>query len=84
MWCSQRLLAIVGMGVFDNFWKLIERWGITFVITVPTAISALMQRPVDADISTVKTSFSGSAPLPLNCSAALKRQQASQSSKAMA
>ena len=26
-------------GVFDNFWKLIERWGITFVITVPTAIS---------------------------------------------
>lgn len=54
-----------GDGVFDNFWKLIERWGITFVITVPTAISALMQRPVDADISTVKTSFSGSAPLPL-------------------
>ena len=46
-----------GDGVFDNFWKLIERWGITFVITVPTAISALMQRPVDADISTVKTSF---------------------------
>lgn len=54
-----------GEGVFDNFWKLIERWQITFVITVPTAISALMQRPVDADISSVKTSFSGSAPLPL-------------------
>lgn len=54
-----------GDGVFDNFWKLIERWKITFIITVPTAISALMQRPVDADISTVKTSFSGSAPLPL-------------------
>ncbi|WP_163849238.1 acyl-CoA synthetase [Pseudooceanicola aestuarii] len=54
-----------GDGVFDNFWKLCERWKITFIITVPTAISALMQRPVDADISTVKTSFSGSAPLPL-------------------
>ena len=54
-----------GEGVFDNFWKLIERWKITFIITVPTAISALMQRPVDADVSTVKTSFSGSAPLPL-------------------
>lgn len=53
-----------GEGVFDNFWKLCERWKITFIITVPTAISALMQRPVDADISTVKTSFSGSAPLP--------------------
>ncbi|MFU8863372.1 MAG: acyl-CoA synthetase [Rhodobacterales bacterium] len=54
-----------GDGVFDNFWKLIERWQITFIITVPTAISALMQRPVNADVSSVKTSFSGSAPLPL-------------------
>lgn len=54
-----------GDGVFDNFWKLIERWQITFVITVPTAISALMQRPVDADISSIKTAFSGSSPLPL-------------------
>ena len=54
-----------GDGVFDNFWKLIERWGVTFVITVPTAISALMQRPVDADVSSVKTAFSGSAPLPI-------------------
>ncbi len=54
-----------GDGVFDNFWKLIERWNITFMITVPTAISALMQRPVDADISSIKTAFSGSAPLPV-------------------
>ncbi len=54
-----------GEGVFDNFWKLIERWKIDFIIAVPTAISALMQRPVDADISSVKTAFSGSAPLPL-------------------
>ena len=54
-----------GDGVFDNFWKLIERWKVTFVIIVPTAISALMQRPVDADISTVKTAFSGSSPLPV-------------------
>ncbi len=54
-----------GDGVFDNFWKLIERWKISFVITVPTAISALMQRPVDADVSTVKTAFSGSSPLPV-------------------
>lgn len=54
-----------GDGVFDNFWKLIERWQISFIITVPTAISALMQREVNADISSVKTAFSGSAPLPL-------------------
>ena len=29
-----------GEGVFDNFWKLVERWKISFIITVPTAISA--------------------------------------------
>ena len=54
-----------GDGVFDNFWKLCERWGVTFIITVPTAIAAMMQRPVDADVSTVKTAFSGSSPLPV-------------------
>jgi acyl-CoA synthetase (AMP-forming)/AMP-acid ligase II len=54
-----------GEGVFDNFWKLCERWKVTFIITVPTAISAKMQRPIDADLSSVKTAFSGSAPLPL-------------------
>lgn len=54
-----------GEGVFDNFWKLIERYKVTFMITVPTAISALMQRPVDADISTLKQAFSGSSPLPV-------------------
>lgn len=54
-----------GEGVFDNFWKLIERWEVSFMITVPTALSALMQRPVDADISSLKTAFSGSAPLPV-------------------
>ncbi len=54
-----------GEGVMDNFWKLVARHKITFVATVPTAISALMQRKVDADISTLKLAFSGSAPLPV-------------------
>jgi fatty-acyl-CoA synthase/long-chain acyl-CoA synthetase len=54
-----------GDGVFDNFWKLCERWKVTFIVSVPTAIAAKMQRPVDADLSTVKKAFSGSAPLPL-------------------
>lgn len=54
-----------GEGVFDNMWKLIERWKVTFLITVPTAMSAMMQRPVDADISSIKTAFSGSSPLPI-------------------
>jgi len=54
-----------GEGVFDNFWKLVERWQVTFLITVPTAIAALMQRKVDADISSLRTAISGSAPLPV-------------------
>ena len=54
-----------GEGVFDNFWKLVERWQVSFLITVPTAIAALMQRKVDADISSLKTAISGSAPLPI-------------------
>jgi len=54
-----------GDGVFDNFWKLIERYRVTFLITVPTAMSALMQRPVNADISSLKLAFCGSAPLPV-------------------
>ena len=54
-----------GEGVFDNFWKLIEKHKVTFMITVPTAMSALMQRKVDADISTLQLAFCGSAPLPL-------------------
>jgi fatty-acyl-CoA synthase len=54
-----------GDGVFDNFWKLIERWRATYIVTVPTAIAALMQRKVDADISSLRNGFSGSAPLPV-------------------
>ena len=54
-----------GDGVFDNLWKLVERWGVTYLIAVPTALAALMQRPVDAKISTLRGTFSGSSPLPI-------------------
>ncbi len=54
-----------GEGVMDNFWKLVERWRVTFVITVPTAVSALMQRPVNADVSSLAFALSGSAAMPL-------------------
>ena len=53
-----------GVGVFDNFWKLIARYRCTYLITVPTALAALMQRKVDADISSLRNGFSGSAPMP--------------------
>ena len=53
-----------GPGVMDNFWKLVERWGATFICTVPTAVSALMQRPVNADVSKLAYALCGSAPMP--------------------
>jgi len=54
-----------GDGVFDNLWKLIERYKATFLIGVPTALSAMMQRPVNGDISSLKLVFCGSSPLPI-------------------
>ncbi|MGV8987499.1 MAG: acyl-CoA synthetase [Cypionkella sp.] len=54
-----------GEGVFDNLWKLVERHGVTYLMAVPTALSALMQRPVNAKISTLRGTFSGSSPLPV-------------------
>jgi fatty-acyl-CoA synthase len=63
-----------GEGVFDNFWKLIERWKVTYMITVPTALAALMQRPVNADISSLKNAFSGSSPLPVELHNRFKKE----------
>ena len=54
-----------GEGVMDNFWALVERWGVSFMVMVPTAASALMQRPVKADVSSLRYARCGSAPLPV-------------------
>ncbi|MEM8622223.1 MAG: acyl-CoA synthetase [Pseudomonadota bacterium] len=53
-----------GDGVMDNFWALVERWGVSFMVMVPTAASALMQRPINHDVSSLKYALCGSAPLP--------------------
>ncbi len=53
-----------GDGVFENFWKLTERYKASFLVMVPTAASALMQQPVDADVSSLRYAISGSAPMP--------------------
>lgn len=54
-----------GEGVMDNMWKLVERWRVSFMVMVPTAASALMQRKVDADVSSLKYALCGSAPMPV-------------------
>ncbi len=52
-----------GEGVFSNFWKLVEYWGVTFMVTVPTAITQLLQVKVDADIASLRFALCGSSPL---------------------
>ena len=55
-----------GDGVFDNFWRLTAQYKASYMITVPTALAALMQRPINADVSSLRGAFSGSAPLPVD------------------
>ncbi|MCJ8139274.1 AMP-binding protein [Falsirhodobacter halotolerans] len=53
-----------GAGVFDALWRWVEAHRATYLFAVPTALSVLMQKKVDADISSLRVVFSGSAPLP--------------------
>ena len=54
-----------GEGVVRNFWALVERWRVTLMVMVPTAASALMQRPIRHDVSSLRYAICGSAPLPV-------------------
>lgn len=54
-----------GDGVFDNLWKLIERHRVSFMIAVPTAVAALMQRKIDADVSSLRLVICGSSAMPV-------------------
>jgi acyl-coenzyme A synthetase/AMP-(fatty) acid ligase len=73
-----------GEGVFDNFWKLIERYKVTYLITVPTALAALMQRPVNADISSLRTPSPARRRCRSSFTTASRRKPGSRSSKATA
>ncbi len=53
-----------GEGVYANFWKLVARHRVSFLIMVPTAAAKLMGQPVDADVSSLRYAISGSAPMP--------------------
>lgn len=51
-------------GLMMNFWKIVERFGITAMSAVPTVYAALSQIPVDADLSTMRFAVVGASPLP--------------------
>ena len=50
--------------LFANFWKVVERYRISFMSGVPTIYAALADRPVDADISSLRFALVGASPLP--------------------
>ncbi|NQV56156.1 MAG: acyl-CoA synthetase [Rhodospirillales bacterium] len=61
-------------GVLANYWKLMERYGITRLYGVPTILSSLVHIPVDGvDMSRLRFSTSSSSPLPLEVSYELER-----------
>ena len=50
--------------LFANFWKVVERYRISFMSGVPTIYAVLADRPVDADISSLRFALVGASPLP--------------------
>ncbi|AVA35879.1 fatty-acyl-CoA synthase [Cupriavidus metallidurans] len=49
-----------------GIWKIVERFGITIFGAVPTALGALLNVPVDADISSIRYGLTGAAPCPFS------------------
>ncbi len=50
--------------LFANFWKVVERYRVTFMSGVPTIYAALADRPVDADVSSLRFALVGASPMP--------------------
>jgi fatty-acyl-CoA synthase len=46
------------------FWKIVERYRIAVMSAVPTVYGVLAERPVDADIASLRMPIVGAAPLP--------------------
>ncbi|GHG99586.1 acyl-CoA synthetase [Pseudodonghicola xiamenensis] len=53
------------LGLIDNFWRIIERFRVSFFSGVPTLYAMLLERPIgDADISSLDSAICGAAPMP--------------------
>lgn len=50
--------------VVQNFWRLLEKVNATVLSGVPTALAALSQVPLDADLRALNFVLTGAAPLP--------------------
>ena len=50
--------------LFANFWKVVQRYRISFMSGVPTIYAVLAEHPVNADISSLRFALVGASPLP--------------------
>lgn len=63
-----------GKHVFQNFWKIIEHFGVNTFSAVPTVYSTLLQQPVGgSDIKSLKMALCGAAPMPVEVFKAFER-----------
>ena len=61
--------------VVANFWRIVERQGMTMGAAVPTVLATLMKVPVDgADISSIRVMVTGGTPLPTELAAAFEAE----------
>ena len=64
---TQVLPTLSGMrnaAFVKNYWQFCEREKVTALACVPTILAALLNAPIDADISSVKIAYTGGSPLP--------------------
>ncbi|MHA7665626.1 acyl-CoA synthetase [Mycolicibacterium sp. HS_4_1] len=52
------------MGLYQNFWRIVEHYRLAAMSAVPTVYAVLAQIPVDADISSLTSAVSGASALP--------------------
>ena len=50
--------------LFANFWRVVERYRISYMSGVPTIYAVLADAPVDADIRSLRFALVGASPLP--------------------
>ncbi|MEG0343581.1 MAG: AMP-binding protein [Acinetobacter sp.] len=48
----------------QRFWRIVENYKVTVLGAVPTALSAILEHPIDGDLSRVRLAITGSAATP--------------------
>lgn len=65
-------LGMRNAAFMGRFWQQAERHGVTVIAAVPTILSGLLGKPVDADISRIRGALTGGAPLPTELATAFE------------